>query len=163
MAQGGVCNELDLEIDIGKKHLWNYLKKTQTNNKKRKNLQFDHALQKCQSLWQLCLCLEFVEQRGFSERPLLRPAWAGVLLPGGRLSWKLLQKKDGKWSKPLGLGVIQSRSRADLPGLSNSLKHVFALTLNYLQMVFYGSGTSRSHGFSMVQKETCRNRRKTPI
>lgn len=27
MAQGGVCNELDLEIDIGKKHLWNYLKK----------------------------------------------------------------------------------------------------------------------------------------
>lgn len=26
MAQGGVCNELDLEIDIGKKHLRNYLK-----------------------------------------------------------------------------------------------------------------------------------------
>lgn len=79
MVQGGVCDELDLEIDIGKKHLWNYLKW-----KKKRSLQLDQALQKSQSLWQLCL--EFVEQRGFSESPLLTPAWAGVLLPGGHLS-----------------------------------------------------------------------------
>lgn len=44
MAQDRVCNELDLEIDIGKKDLPNYLKK-----KKRKHLWLDHALQK--SVW----------------------------------------------------------------------------------------------------------------
>lgn len=42
MAQDRVCNELDLEIDIGKKDVPNYLKK----KKKRKHLWLDHALQK---------------------------------------------------------------------------------------------------------------------
>jgi len=44
MAQDGVCNELDVEIDIGKKNLPNYLRK-----KEEKKKWLDHALQK--SVW----------------------------------------------------------------------------------------------------------------
>lgn len=45
MAQ--VCNELDLEINIGKKDLPNYLlKKNKENKKGRSLLQLDHSLQK---------------------------------------------------------------------------------------------------------------------
>lgn len=46
--------------------------------------------------------------------------------------------------QPASFEEIRGRSTADLLGLSDPLEHVFALTLNYLQMLLYGSGISRN-------------------
>lgn len=124
----------------------NYLKE------KRKSWWLDHALQK--SVWVFSATVVAVPVPSVCGAeisvsfPLLMPGWAcvWVLLPSGWLSWQqVVADKRWRMGQPDGFGVIQSRSKADLLGLSNPLRHVFALTVNYLQMVFYGSGALRNH------------------